>query len=115
LKRKIRIDSPLSFSDIDSGFLGYFSLLVPFGVGNPKPLFVTEGVEILSAPQILQRKHLKFLARQNGRVFEVMGWDKADWSHLLRRGGRVDLAYSILVSEYLGEPRTSLSIEDLKV
>ena len=115
LKRKIRIDSPLSFSDIDSGFLGYFSLLVPFGVGNPKPLFVTEGVEILSAPQILQRKHLKFLARQNGRVFEVMGWDKADWSHLLRRGGRADLAYSILVSEYLGEPRTSLSIEDLKV
>ena len=115
LKRKIRIDSPLSFSDIDSGFLGYFSLLVPFGVGNPKPIFVTEGVEILSAPQILQRKHLKFLARQNGRVFEVMGWDKADWSHLLRRGGRADLAYSILVSEYLGEPRTSLSIEDLKV
>ena len=115
LKRKIRIDSPLSFSDIDSGFLGYFSLLVPFGVGNPKPIFVTEGVEILSAPQILQRKHLKFLARQNGRVFEVMGWDKADWSQLLRRGGRVDLAYSILVSEYLGEPRTSLSIEDLKV
>ncbi len=115
LKRKIRIDAQLSFSDIDSGFLGHFSLLVPFGVGNPKPLFVTEGVEILSAPQILQRKHLKFLARQNGRVFEVMGWDKADWSHVLRRGGRVDLAYSILVSEYLGEPRTSLSVEDLKV
>ncbi|MGA2532336.1 MAG: single-stranded-DNA-specific exonuclease RecJ [Candidatus Aminicenantales bacterium] len=115
LKRKIRIDAQLSFSDIDSGFLEHFSLLVPFGVGNPKPLFVTEGVEILSAPQILQRKHLKFLARQNGRVFEVMGWDKADWSHVLRRGGRVDLAYSILVSEYLGEPRTSLSVEDLKV
>ncbi|MGZ4886236.1 MAG: single-stranded-DNA-specific exonuclease RecJ, partial [Candidatus Aminicenantales bacterium] len=115
LKRKIRIDARLSFSDIDGGFLEHFSLLVPFGVGNPKPLFVTEGVEILSAPQILQRKHLKFLARQNGRVFEVMGWDKADWSHVLHRGGRVDLAYSILVSEYLGEPRTSLSVEDLKV
>ena len=115
LKRKIRIDAQLSFSDIDNAFLGHFSLLVPFGVGNPKPLFVTEGVEILSAPQVLQRKHLKFLARHNGRVFEVMGWDKADWSHVLRRGGRVDLAYSILVSEYLGEPRTSLSVEDLKV
>jgi len=115
LKRKIRIDAQLSFSDIDSGFLRHFSLLVPFGVGNPKPIFVTEGVEILSAPQVLQRKHLKFLARQNGRVFEVMGWDKADWSHVLRRGGRVDLAYSILLSEYLGEPRTSLSVEDLKV
>jgi single-stranded-DNA-specific exonuclease len=115
LKRKIRIDAPLAFSAIDSGFLEHFSLLFPFGVGNPKPLFLSEGVEVLSAPQVLKRKHLKFLARQNGKVFEVVGWDKADWSHVLRRGGRVDMAYSILLSEYRGEPRISLSVEDLRV
>jgi single-stranded-DNA-specific exonuclease len=115
LKRKIRIDAPLAFSAVDSRFLEQFSLLFPFGVGNPKPLFLTENVEILSDPRILQRKHLKFLARQNGRVFEAVGWDKADWSHVLRRGGRVDLAYSLLMSEYLGEQRVSLSIEDLRV
>ncbi|MGA2361411.1 MAG: single-stranded-DNA-specific exonuclease RecJ [Candidatus Aminicenantales bacterium] len=115
LKRKIRIDAPLAFSAVDGRFLEQFSLLFPFGVGNPKPLFLTENVEILSDPRILQRKHLKFLARQNGRVFEAVGWDKADWSHVLRRGGRVDLAYSLLVSEYLGEQRVSLSIEDLRV
>ncbi len=115
LKRKIRIDAPLAFPDIDDRFLDQFGLLVPFGVGNPKPLFLSEGVEVLSDPKVLQRKHLKFLARQSGRVFEVVGWDKADWAHVLRRGGRVDLAYSLLLSEYMGERRVSLSIEDLKV
>jgi single-stranded-DNA-specific exonuclease len=115
LKRKIRIDVPIAFPAIDRRFLDHFSLLVPFGVGNPKPLFLSEGVEVVGEPQVLQRKHLKFLGRQNGKVFDVVGWDKADWAHVLRRGSRVDMAYSLLLSEYLGEERVSLSIEDLRV
>ena len=115
LKRKVRIDGPLAFSDVDGRFLDFFSLLVPFGVGNPKPVFLAEGVEIISEPQVLQRKHLKFLGRQNGRVLEVLGWSKADWRHVLRRGDRVSLAYSLMLSEYLGERKVSVSAEDLKI
>ena len=115
LKRKIRIDSLLELAAIDSRFLEHFKMLFPFGVGNPKPLFVSEGVEIVGEPKVLQRKHLKFLARQNGRLFDAVGWDKSDWSHVLRRGIRVDIVYSILLSEYLGEQRISLAIEDIKI
>jgi single-stranded-DNA-specific exonuclease len=115
LKRKIRLDGPLEFAAVDEAFLETFALLVPFGVGNPKPLFVAENVEVVSEPQLLQRKHLKFLARQNGRVLEAVGWDKGEWRHVLRRGGRVSLAFSLMMSEYLGQEKISLSIEDLKV
>lgn len=115
LKRKIRIDGPLGFSEVDGRFLDVFSLLFPFGVGNPKPVFLAEGVEVLSEPQLLQRKHLKFLARQNGRVMEVLGWDKADWRHVLRRGSRISLVYTLMLSEYMGEQRVSVSMEDLRV
>jgi single-stranded-DNA-specific exonuclease len=115
LRRKLRIDAPLGFKAIDDEFLEALGQLVPFGVGNPKPIFVAEDVEVVSEPQVLQRKHLKFLARQGGRVLEALGWDKADWRHVMRRGGRVSLAFSIARSEYLGEPRMNLSIEDLKV
>jgi len=115
LVRKIRIDGPLEFAEVDGRFLEAFALLVPFGVGNPKPLFLAENVEVISDPQILQGKHLKFLARQNGRVLEALGWDKAEWRHVLRRGRRISLAFSLMTSEYLGVQKTSLSIEDLKV
>jgi single-stranded-DNA-specific exonuclease len=115
LKKKIKIDGPLEFTAVDERFLTTFALLVPFGVGNPKPLFMADNVEVISDPQVLQGKHLKFLARQNGRVLEALGWDKADWRHLLRRGSRVSLAFSLMTSEYLGEQKTSLSIEDLRV
>lgn len=115
LRRKIRIDGPLLFSEVDGRFLDFFSLLFPFGVGNPKPVFLAENVEVIGEPQLLQGKHLKFLARQNGRVLEVLGWDKADWRHVLHRGSRVSLAYSLMLSEYMGEQRVSVSMEDLKV
>jgi single-stranded-DNA-specific exonuclease len=114
LERKIRLDGPLGFGAVDDRFLETFSLLVPFGVGNPKPLFFAENVEVISEPKVLKGKHLKFLARQNGRVLEVLGWDKADWRHIVRRGGRFSLAFSLMISEYLGEQKVSLSIEDMK-
>jgi single-stranded-DNA-specific exonuclease len=114
LRRKIKIDGPLEFPAVDERFLGAYALLVPFGVGNPKPLFMADQVEVISEPQVLQGKHLKFLARQGGRVLEALGWDKADWRHVLRRGSRISLAFSVMTSEYLGEQRISLSIEDLR-
>jgi len=113
LKRKIRLDGPLEFAEVDQRFLETFALLVPFGVGNPKPLFVAENVEVVSEPQLLQRKHLKFLAgRTDGSSRPSL--DKGEWRHVLRRGGRVSLAFSLMVSEYLGQEKVSLSIEDLK-
>jgi len=115
LIRKIKIDGPLEFAAVDDRFLETFALLFPFGVGNPKPLFLAENVEVISEPQVLQRKHLKFLARQNGRVLEALGWDKAEWRHVVRRGSRVSLAFSLMMSEYLGVQKVSLSIEDLKI
>jgi len=115
LTRKIKIDGPLEFAAVDDRFLETFALLFPFGVGNPKPLFLAENVEVISEPQVLQRKHLKFLARQNGRVLEALGWDKAEWRHVVRRGSRVSLAFSLMMSEYLGVQKVSLSIEDLKI
>jgi single-stranded-DNA-specific exonuclease len=115
LTRKIKIDGPLEFAAVDDRFLESFALLLPFGVGNAKPMFVAENVEVISDPQVLQRKHLKFLARQNGRVLEVLGWDKAELRHVVRRGSRISMAFSLMMSEYLGEQKVSLSIEDLKV
>ncbi|HOW86157.1 MAG TPA: single-stranded-DNA-specific exonuclease RecJ [Candidatus Aminicenantes bacterium] len=115
LKKKLKIDAPLDFSAVDERFMAAYALLVPFGVGNPRPLFMADDVEVAGDPQVLKGKHLKFLGRQNGRVLEVLGWDKAEYRHVLKRGDRVSLAFTLMTSEYLGVPKTNLSIEDLKV
>jgi single-stranded-DNA-specific exonuclease len=113
LRRKIRVDATLDFSEIDGSFIDSYLLLSPFGVGNPKPLFLTSDVEVWSVPQLIQDKHLKFVARQGGRSFEAIGWDKADLRPAVQRGTKISLVYSLLSSSYLGEERYSLCIEDI--
>ncbi|NOR15397.1 MAG: single-stranded-DNA-specific exonuclease RecJ, partial [Candidatus Aminicenantes bacterium] len=114
LRRKIRIDSALEFNEIDEQMLHYLSLMSPFGVGNPKPVFVTEGVEVTAEPRVLKNRHLKLFVKKDSRVFEALGWGKAGCAESIRRGGRVDLAYALQVSEYLGEERLQLILEDVK-
>lgn len=114
LKRKVVIDSKLEFPDITSGFLEKYFLLSPFGVGNPRPVFFTEGAEVADDPKKIKRKHSKLLLKQKRRFFEALGWDRVDWAQDLQRGDKIDVAYSFQFSEYLGETKLSLSIEEIK-
>lgn len=114
LKRKVVIDSKLEFPDINSSFLEKYFLLSPFGVGNPRAVFFTEGAEVADDPKKIKRKHSKLLLKQKKKFFEALGWDRIDWAQGLQRGDKIDVAYSFQFSEYLGETKLSLSIEDIK-
>jgi len=114
LLRKVRIDARLSLANIQSSFIEMYARLAPFGVGNPKPIFLSEGVEVVSPPQILQDKHLKFLVGQNGRTVEALAWDQKEWLQEVKKGACLDVVYTLRESTFLGEKKTSLSIEDLR-
>lgn len=114
LKRKVRVDIKIDFADINIPFIEHFFRLSPFGVGNPKPTFLTEGAEILNHPQLLKEKHLKFSVGQNGRSFEALGWEMGPWITGIKKGDRISLVYSLQISSFLGQEKISLSIEDIK-
>jgi single-stranded-DNA-specific exonuclease len=111
LKKKLRLDAELEFRDINPAFLETYALLSPFGVGNARPLFVSRQAEVAAAPQTMQGKHLKLWLRQDGRAFEAVGWDRAAWADRIGKGDRIDVAYSLLFSSYLGEDKLQLSLE----
>lgn len=114
LKRKVYIDTKIEFSDISPDFLENYYRLSPFGVGNPTPIFLTKSAEVARQPQKIKGKHSKFLLNQKGRFFEALGWDRVEWALEYQRGERIDVAYSLQFSEYLGETKMSLSLEDIK-
>jgi single-stranded-DNA-specific exonuclease len=115
LKKKIHVDAKLNFNHIGNRFIDNLQLLSPFGVGNPKPIFLTEMAEIVAQPKMISGKHSKFILKQNGKMFEAMGWGRGDWADLAQRGDLVDLVYSLQFSHYLGEERLNLSLEDIKI
>ena len=114
LRRKIRIDARIDFEDIHAVMLDVLSMLSPFGLGNPKPVFLTEKSEIVTPPKKIQGKHSKFLVKKNGKIFESIGWRRGEWADEFSAGDGVDLVFSLMTSEYLGEERLVLSLEDLR-
>ncbi len=115
LVRKTVVDSVLDLEAIDGRFLEAYGRLFPFGVGNPRPLFLAEKVEVAGAPRLMKGKHIKFLGRQGNRVFEVIGWDMAEAAEKLVQGTKFDLVYTINQNEFRGESRTDLIIEDYRI
>lgn len=114
LKRRIPIDSCLRFAELDEEFMESLALLAPFGVGNPKPTFLSQDVELVSEPRTLRGKHAKLMVGQDGRVFEALGWGRSDLAAGVRKGDRLDLVYSLQKSEYMGVEKLDLVITDLR-
>jgi single-stranded-DNA-specific exonuclease len=114
LKRKIKLDAKIDFSHITESFMKEIDYLKPYGVGNPKPVFLSEKVYIASDPLVLKGKHSKLIVKKDGRIFEALGWGRKDWAQCLKNGDWVDLVYSLNSTEYLGEKRLNLVLHDLK-
>ena len=79
LRRKLRIDTMLEVDEIDTAFLDFLSRLSPFGVGNPKPIFATDDVEVVAAPRRLQDRHIKLFLKHNGRYFDAVVTRESTW------------------------------------
>lgn len=114
LEKKLKVDCRLNFSAITPSFIEFYTRLLPFGVGNPRPVFIAEDVDVLSEPTPIQNRHLRFWVRQAGRVFEAIAWEKAkSWTEI-HRGSNLDLAYSLQVSDYKGKKQLTLNVEDVR-
>ncbi len=114
LRPSISIDARLDFADVGEALWRGLSLLEPHGVGNPRPVFLTEGAVVAAEPRKLKDRHAKFVLRKDGRTFEAIGWDHGEWAGRFAAGGRIDCVYTFQTSSYLGEERLYLGLEDLR-
>ena len=91
--------------------------LEPFGAGNPRPVFMTRGVRVLSEPQIIKEQHLKLrVTGEDNRPMEAIWWrgvEEVDW--FPQANQRIDLAYEFEANRWQGEIRLQLNVKDMRV
>ena len=70
----IHIDVPMPLSYADRQFIKELSLLEPFGTGNPRPLFASKGISLLSGRKIGRNQNVgKYkIADESGRQYEMI-------------------------------------------
>jgi single-stranded-DNA-specific exonuclease len=115
LMPQLRIDDDLTFRKITGGVAAGVASLAPFGAGNPRPVFVARGVEIIDGPRTVKERHLKMALKQDGRVFRAIAWRAAErHEYLTAHRAAVDVAFSLEANNYNGEAFVELTLADMR-
>lgn len=111
------IDAVLNLDDVSWLLYGHIEQLAPFGIGNPKPLFLLENIEIHKIRLFGKEKNhlgITFLSSTGQKVdaiafFTVPG----DYSVPIHEGGRVSLIAHMEKSVFAGKTELRLRIIDI--
>lgn len=111
----IHIESELSLDQIDMRLVQVLKRFAPFGPQNLRPVMASRNVEVVGAPSLVGNNHLRFNARQNGRVFDCIGFNLGHLAYRLAPGeSNLDMAYVIEENEWRGKRGIQLRIKDLR-
>jgi single-stranded-DNA-specific exonuclease len=116
------VDAEVELPELKTDLLDLFPMLEPTGLGNPAPLFVAKGVEILYPKAVgRERDHLKLAVRnprksgQPSVVFDAIAFNYGYLEEDIDRSTRADILFSYEWNEYNGNKRMQLNIRDLRL
>lgn len=113
--RKISADLEVKLGDLSSNFIREMELLEPYGVGNPRPVFMTRDLVVRAKPERLTPETLRFWVSDGMVTFEAV-WSQrlAQHGFLPEKGTRVNLFYSVKIKSWDGNQTVVLDIKDAR-
>lgn len=101
LERKMEADLKIPISKINLDLVKSLEVLEPFGIGNPRPTFYSEGT--LTGAQLLGKtnSHLKIFV--DG--LELLAFNQADKFKSLSRGQKIKVVYNLEIDRWNGREK----------
>ncbi len=110
LNRSINPDAYIAFQDISLDFYRQLTLLGPFGVMNPAPIFWTRKCKIQDIYK-LKGDHLKMTLNDGSSSINAIKWNA---STQLRKNDLIDIAFYIEMNIWKNKNTLQLNIIDIK-
>ncbi len=110
------VDAELSLSDITHGFLKEQKSIAPFGMKNPKPLYLFENVSPKSVAAFGKvKEHTKLIFDTDGQAGEAIAFfmKPEDFKKVPKAGERINLYAHVEQSFFMGRMQTRLRIVDI--
>lgn len=107
---ELRIDGELLPEEVSLETAELISCLEPFGMGNPRPLFVMRGVQ-LKESKILKDRHLKARFGAGMTSFDAIGFDLAE---RVPDSALMDIVFSLDINSWNGRETVQLRLKDLR-
>lgn len=114
IEENLYILDELSFNLINMRLANNLEALAPFGLGNPRPIFMTLGVNVISASYLGTDKNvLKLELEKNDKKFTAIAF--ADVMELYNADmSTIDIAYNITLNEWENSCTIQLQLVDLR-
>jgi single-stranded-DNA-specific exonuclease len=97
---------------LDKSFLSAYSLLAPFGAGNPAPVFCMPGQK-LTNPRLVGSNHLRFTIMQKGRSMNGIGFGFGNFIQYAQNS-LMDLAFALKLNSYMGQDKWEIRLVALR-
>ena len=99
LQPVLEIDADIRLSEVTHELVAEFSLLEPFGFGNPEPLVGVKSLEVVS-PRIVGNKHLKMRLKKESMSLDAIGFDMAGLLEELQASTVADAVFTPAINDW---------------
>jgi len=96
----------------DKNFISAYSLLAPFGSGNPKPVFCLTGQK-LTNPRLVGNNHLRFTIMEKGNSMNGIGFGFGEFIHEAQNS-LMDIAFALKLNSYMGQAKWEIHLTALR-
>lgn len=107
---ELAIDLQLTANDISLDLCTLKDSLQPFGMGNPEPVFMLAGLQLLEQ-RVLDGGHLKLRLQSGNRTFDAIGFRMAEAAP---QSDRVDVAFNLDINAWQGRQRLQLKLKGIR-
>ncbi len=107
---ELRIDAELLPEQVSLETAELLSSLEPYGMGNPRPVFVMRSVKLMQWT-LLKERHLKVRFLAAGLHFDAIGFDMAEKTP---EHDMLDVAFTLDINNWNGRRSVLLRLKDLK-
>ncbi len=111
---RLSVDTKLPISYASLNTIDKLSVMEPFGMGNPNPVFFCTNLTVTGIRTMGDGKHLRLSLTDGVTLAQAVGFSMGDLAEKLNIGDVVDIAYHLEANVYRGERRSQLLLKDLR-
>jgi single-stranded-DNA-specific exonuclease len=103
------IDAKILSKELSLKLAKNLNTFEPFGISNPKPIFVTNNMKLSNLRTVGEGKHLKGKADN----IDFIAFSKGPMLDILQNGQLINLAYNLEIDTYGGYEKLQLKVKDI--
>ncbi|SKC84763.1 single-stranded-DNA-specific exonuclease RecJ [Maledivibacter halophilus] len=114
---KLNIMTQISPDEFTIELINDIAKLEPYGMGNPKPLFMINNIRVDKTKTKgcgAKGKHLKFVGKSNNIVLDGIGFSLTERYRRVGEPQSLNLVFSVDINEWNGNIKPQMIIEDFK-